>query len=87
MIPIGVAVVWLSYTTGVWGYCLVRGYNVQFRQLFSATWPGPGKAQGISTTATKATIAAGQPGGVFQIGHSPPTPSGDFPATTQLTGQ
>ena len=39
MIPIGVAVVWLSYTTGIWSYCLVRGYNVKFTQLFKATWP------------------------------------------------
>ena len=51
MIPVGVGIVFLAYTTGIWGYCLVRGYNVKFTQLFAATWPG-------STTATPGTIAS-----------------------------
>lgn len=40
MIPIGVGIVFAAYATGIWGYCLVRGYNVKFTQLFAATWPG-----------------------------------------------
>lgn len=45
MVPIGVAMVWGAYTVGIWGYCLVRGYDVTFMQLFSGQWPAgtPGK--------------------------------------------
>lgn len=41
MIPIGVGITFAAYTVGIWGYCLVRGYNVKFTQLFATTWPGP----------------------------------------------
>lgn len=40
MVPIGMAMVFAGYTVGIWGYCLVRGYNVTFTQLFATTWPG-----------------------------------------------
>lgn len=29
-----------AYTLGIWGYCLVRGYNVPFTSMFGQTWPG-----------------------------------------------
>jgi hypothetical protein len=29
-----------AYTLGMWGYCLVRGYNVPFTSMFGVTWPG-----------------------------------------------
>lgn len=48
MIPIGLGIVFLSYAAGIWGFCLIRGYNVPFMKLFSPQWPG-GK-----TTAAKA---------------------------------
>lgn len=95
MIPIGVGLVWLSYTTGIWGYCLVRGYNVKFTQLFAATWPAnkgsslatsAEQLQGNTAAAASAAVALGQPGGAEQLGLSPPTPSGNFPTNTQLTG-
>jgi hypothetical protein len=35
---------WVGYTLGIWGYCLVRGYDVTFMQLFKPVWPGTGKA-------------------------------------------
>lgn len=81
MIPVGVGVVFLAYTTGIWGYCLVRGYNVQFRQLFGARWPGAAKqASTLEIPASLTGPGAGQLGRV-------PTPSTqpDFP--TQVTGQ
>lgn len=43
MIPIGLGMVWAGYTLGIWGYCLVRGYDVTFMQLFKPVWPGTGK--------------------------------------------
>ena len=40
MIPIGVFMAWGGYTIAMWGYCLVRGYNVTFLSMFKTTWPG-----------------------------------------------
>jgi hypothetical protein len=50
MIPIGVGVVFLAYTTGIWGFCLVRGYNVKFTQLFGSAWPNAAAGSGSSTS-------------------------------------
>lgn len=52
MIPIGVGIVFAAYTTGIWGYCLVRGYNVKFTQLFAQTWPGIQKASTADTAGS-----------------------------------
>ena len=43
MIAIGLGLAWAGYTVGIWGYCLVRGYDVTFMQLFKGTWPGSAK--------------------------------------------
>jgi len=37
---IGIGLAFGAYTLGVWGYCLVRGYNVPFTSMFGQTWPG-----------------------------------------------
>ena len=35
---LGLACAW--YTVFMWGYCLVRDYNVTVADLFKASWPG-----------------------------------------------
>lgn len=40
MVAIGMGLVFTAYAVGMWGYCLVRGYNVTFAQVFAPTWPG-----------------------------------------------
>lgn len=40
MVALGVGAFWLGYAVTVWGYCLVRGYDVAFRDVFKSTWPG-----------------------------------------------
>lgn len=45
VIVIGLGVLLGGYTIGIWGYCLVNGYNVPFMQLFGNTWNG-GAAEG-----------------------------------------
>jgi hypothetical protein len=46
---IGFGLVWLGYGTGLYGYCLIRGYNISGRQIwspvdwYSGKWP-PGLA-------------------------------------------
>jgi hypothetical protein len=69
MIPIGVGIVFLSYTTGLWGYCLIRGYNVKFTQLFASTWPGANTSGPTSATGA----------------HPLPTPTGQPSQAQQLT--
>lgn len=50
MTALGLGAAWAAYTVGIWGYCLVRGYNVTFTSLMSASWTSygggviPGKA-------------------------------------------
>lgn len=55
MIPIGLGMVFLSYTAGIWGFCLIRGYDVPFMKLFAATWPGA-KTSAAPAGATKPVV-------------------------------
>lgn len=40
MVAIGIGLVFLAYAVGMWGYCLVRGYDVTFTQVFTSRWSG-----------------------------------------------
>lgn len=40
MVVVGMALMFGAYSVGVWGYCLVRGYDVSFRDCFRTRWPG-----------------------------------------------
>lgn len=46
MIAIGLGLAWAGYTVAMWGYCLVKDYNVTVPNLFSSTWPGAGTGKG-----------------------------------------
>ena len=47
MIAVGMLLTWAGYSVGLWGWCLLRGYNVTLGQLMSPTHPyGSGKGQG-----------------------------------------
>jgi hypothetical protein len=37
---IGMGLAFGAYALGIWGYCLVRGYNVPFTSMFGQTWGG-----------------------------------------------
>jgi hypothetical protein len=39
MAAIGMALVFVGYSVGLYAYILIRGYNVSPKQLFSSTWP------------------------------------------------
>ena len=43
MAAIGIGLVLVGYAGILYGYCLIRGYDVTPKQLFSSTWPPPGK--------------------------------------------
>jgi hypothetical protein len=58
MVAIGLAAVWAGYAITLYGYCLVRGYDVPFTAMFRATWPG-GSAPAAGTPAA-VKVPAGQ---------------------------
>lgn len=39
MVALGFALIWGGYALGLWGWCLVRDYDVTFGQLVSPTHP------------------------------------------------
>lgn len=39
MVALAFGLVWLSYSLMLYGYILVRGYDVTPGQLLSSTWP------------------------------------------------
>lgn len=59
MIAIGFGVAWVGYYLAMWGYCLVRDYNVPFTSLFATTWPGGGT--GTPSAASGVPTPTGQP--------------------------
>jgi hypothetical protein len=44
---LGMGISWFGWSLGLWGYCLIRGYNVKFTDLinplhaYSGGWPPP----------------------------------------------
>jgi hypothetical protein len=48
--------VFAGYAVGLWGYCLVRGYNVTFADVFKTEWPGGG-ASGTNKNTGNAKAA------------------------------
>jgi hypothetical protein len=40
MVAIGMGLVWAGYAVGIWGFCLVAGYDVSFANVFASQWPG-----------------------------------------------
>lgn len=39
MPAIGIGILWLGYSIGLYGYILIRGYDIGFKQLFTSKWP------------------------------------------------
>ena len=44
MVAIGMFLIWGGYAFGLWGYCLVNGYDVTFQSLFGTTWQSASQA-------------------------------------------
>jgi hypothetical protein len=40
VVAIGMGIVFAGYAISIWGYCLVRGYDVSFGNVFAMSWPG-----------------------------------------------
>jgi hypothetical protein len=50
MVAIGIAVVLRGYGGGRWGYCLLRGYNISARDIFSSRFPSSVAGSAAATT-------------------------------------
>lgn len=63
MTAIGLGLAWAGYTVFMWGYCLVRDYNVTVADLFKASWPGSGAVVTGQGTASSQVVPTrtGQP--------------------------
>jgi hypothetical protein len=66
LVPIGLGVSWLGYTVGIWGYCLVRGYNVTFTECFKGSWPG-GSSSPASPAGSSGSSGSGNSPGSSQL--------------------
>jgi hypothetical protein len=55
VIAIGIGVTFAAYTIGMLGYCLLRGYNITFGNLWGQEWPAKAKAA-AGTAAGQATV-------------------------------
>lgn len=51
MTAIGMGLAFGAYSLGIWGYCLVRGYNVPFTSMFGQTWPSTAQVNQTAPTA------------------------------------
>lgn len=57
MVAIGMGLVFAGFTVGIWGVCLVAGYDVPFTALFGSTWPGASSAKAGTAPKAKTQVA------------------------------
>lgn len=64
MVAVGMGLLWATYTVMLYGYTLVRGYDITLVQMakpgtFSATWPPPIAPNTELIPSGKSSTAAG----------------------------
>src|SRR5215472_5131127 len=96
MVVIGFGLAFVSYTFGLYGWTLVRGYNITLKQLVSPTqfytgkWPpGPAGNTEIFPTGDKAgaqttALVVTNPPGNALAGGAPSTPAGGVANTATI---
>jgi quinol-cytochrome oxidoreductase complex cytochrome b subunit len=55
VVAIGMGLVFAGYAVGIWGYCLVVGYDVPFAAVFGSTWSSAASFQQAAKTPTVKT--------------------------------
>lgn len=72
MVAIGMGLAWAAYTGLLYGYSLLRGYDVSFKAMFSSKWPtnlpplnGPSGGSGLNGNGSAGGGAGGGGGGSF----------------------
>jgi hypothetical protein len=61
MLAIGFGLGLVGYAGVMWGYCLLRDYNVSFTGLFRAAWPGASAAAPGTVSSQVVPTPTGQP--------------------------
>lgn len=51
MFALGMGVLFIGYSVGLYGYCVIRGYDVAFLEMFVGPWPPTAAASAGFTTA------------------------------------
>jgi hypothetical protein len=83
MPAIGIGLGWIAYTAALWGYCLIRGYNVTLTQLVNPVSPVTWKqatagqvpqGQIMPSASSSGTVGQGTAGPVTIPGGGPYTP-------------
>jgi len=41
MSGLGIGIIFIAYGFGLWGYCMLKDYDVNIYQLFDQEWPPP----------------------------------------------
>lgn len=81
MLAIGMVIVWGGYSVSLWGWCLLRGYNVTLGQLMSPTHPyGSGKGQAWPPPLMGSDV-------IFPGGRSGPGPGAAAPSSAGSPAQ
>lgn len=61
MVVIGMGLMFGSYAIGMYGYCLIRGYDVSFRDLFRGAWQGTqSQAPSAAVQQARTVTSSGQ---------------------------
>lgn len=79
MLAVGMLAIWLGYSTSLWGWCLLRDYNVTMAALvnpvhpYAGKWPPPKLDNTVVWPGGRSAVPGpGQPG----YGQSATTPGG-----------
>ncbi len=91
MVAVGMLLIWGGYSVGLWGWCLLRDYDLTFGQLtspvhpYSGAWP-PAKIPGTQiwpggAAAAKTVSQVGASGGKMVV-PAPGNPTDIFPVIT-----
>lgn len=85
MLAVGMLLTWAGYSAGLWGWCLLRGYDVTMGQLMSPAhpylsgkgqrWPPPMIADDVIFPGGRSQAAASG-GGAVAPGNKPVNVSG-----------
>ena len=69
MLAVGMLAIWLGYSTSLWGWCLIRDYNVTMAALvnpvhpYAGKWPPPKLGTDVIWPGGRSAVpGAGQPG-------------------------
>jgi hypothetical protein len=96
MPAIGIGVVWFGYSMTLWGYCLIRGYNVKLTDLinplhpYAGKWPPPLITNGSEVlpgqTVTGQTGSSQPPAATGLLGQLGAVQAGTSAGIQDLTG-